>query len=101
MHLKKGDTIQMIAGADRGKKGTVLAAFPATGRIAAEGINVKKKHVRPRRQGQKGELVQVPMPFPAPRALLVCRACGKPTRVAFRLDGGKKTRTCKKCGKAA
>lgn len=98
MHIRKGDQIKMMTGADRGRTGKVLAAFPRTRRIAADGINVKKKHVRPRRQGQKGELVQVPMPFPASRALLVCRACGKPVRVGFRTEAGKKMRVCKKCG---
>lgn len=98
MRIRKGDTVKMITGADRGRTGKVLTAFPATRRIAADGINVKKKHVRPRRQGQKGEMAQVPMPFPASRAMLVCRACGKPVRVGFRAEGGKKTRVCKKCG---
>ncbi len=89
----------MITGTDRGKSGTVLAAFPKEGRIVADGINVKKKHVRPRRQGQKGELVQVPMPFPISRAALVCGKCGKPTRTGVRYqEGGAKRRICKKCG---
>lgn len=88
----------MMTGSDRGKAGTVLAAFPKEGRIVAEGINVKKKHVRPRKQGQKGELVQIPMPFPASRAALVCGKCGKPTRVGRNSKEGGKERVCKKCG---
>lgn len=91
----------MITGADRGKTVAVLVALPKEGRIAADGVNVKKKHVRPRRQGQKGELVQVPMPFPASRALLVCPTCGKPTRVGYRTAEGRKTRICRKCGAEA
>ena len=98
MYFKKGDKIKMMSGADRGKAGTIRAAFPKEGRIVADGINMKKKHVRPRKQGQKGELVQIPMPFPASRAALVCGKCGKPTRAGMRLEDGKKYRACKKCG---
>ncbi len=98
MRIKKGDQIQIVAGADKGKKGTVLAAFPRESKIAAEGINMKKKHVRPKKQGQKGELVRIPMPFPVSRAALVCGTCGKPARVGYRVAAGGKMRVCKKCG---
>lgn len=98
MRIKKGDQIRMMTGADRGKAGTVLAAFREEGLIAVEGINIKKKHVRAQKQGQKGELVRVPMPFPASRAALACGKCGKPTRIGHRSDAGRKIRICKKCG---
>lgn len=88
----------MMAGADRGKTGTVLAAFPAQQRIVVAGMNVKKKHVRPRTQGQKGELVRLPMPFPASRAAIVCGKCGTPVRIGHRIDAGRKIRICRKCG---
>jgi len=88
----------MMTGSDRGKAGAVLAAFPKERRIVAEGINVKKKHMRPRKQGQKGELVRMPMPFPASRAALVCGTCDKPTRVGRQSTEGGKARVCKKCG---
>lgn len=101
MHIRKGDKIKMMTGADRGRTGTVLAAFPATRHIAVDGINIKKKHVRPRKQGQKGELVRVPMPFPASRASLVCGSCGKPTRIGRRREADRKIRICKKCGGTA
>mgnify|MGYP001607556608 FL=1 len=88
----------MIHGNDRGRTGKVLAAFPAEGRIVVEGMNVKKKHVRPRSTRQKGELVQVPAPFAVSRAMLVCPKCGKATRSGERIEAGRKTRICKKCG---
>ena len=98
MIFRKGDQIKMMTGNDRGKAGRVLAAFPKEGRIVVDGVNMKKKHVRPRKQGQKGELVQVPMPFPVSRAALVCGKCGKPTRVGRRREEGRNIRVCKKCG---
>ncbi|TSD05019.1 MAG: large subunit ribosomal protein L24 [Parcubacteria group bacterium Greene0714_36] len=91
----------MMTGNDRGKTGRVLAAFPKEGRIVVDGINVKKKHVRPRKQGQKGELVQIPMPFSVSRAALVCGKCGKPTRVGWNRESARKRRVCKKCGSIA
>ncbi len=99
MKMKKGDTIKIISGNDRGKTGTVRAAFPDEGTIVVEGVNVKKKHVRARSQGQKGELVSMPLPFRASRAMIVCSACGKPTRPVMQDTGGKKNRVCRRCGK--
>lgn len=99
MKIKKGDNIKIISGNDRGKTGVVRAVFPDEGRIMAEGINMKKKHVRAKKQGQKGELVSVPLPFPASRAMVVCTSCGKPTRITSRVEGGKKQRACRSCGK--
>lgn len=88
----------MMAGVDRGKMGKVIAAFPKTGRVVVDGVNVKKKHVRPRTQGQKGELVAMPAAFPASRAALVCGICRKPVRVSRKHDGARKHRVCRKCG---
>ena len=88
----------MIHGNDRGRTGKVLAAFPAEGRIVVEGMNVKKKHVRPRSTRQKGELVQIPAPFAVSRAMLVCPKCGKAARTGYRSENGRKVRICKKCG---
>lgn len=97
MKLKKGDQIQMLAGKDKGKKGKIIKADVQDGRIVVEGLNTVKKHVRPKKSGQKGEIVLVPRPFPASRAALVCANCGKPTRVGHRFEGDKKVRYCKKC----
>ena len=98
MKIKKGDQVKIMAGNDRGKVGKVLVAIPEEGKIVVEGLNIKKKHVRPRQQGKKGELVRVPAPFPVSRVALVCPHCAKPTRVGFALKAiGGKPRVCKKC----
>lgn len=99
MNIKKGDTIKIISGNDKGKQAKVTAVFPEESRIAADGINVKKKHVRPRRQDQKGELVRISGAFSVSRAMLVCPKCSQPTRVKHSSDEqGRKTRVCRHCG---
>jgi len=97
--IYKGDIIKIISGNDKGKQGKVLSVFPSLGRIVAESIHVKKKHVRPRQQGKKGEVVLVPAPFPAARAMVVCDKCGKATRIGSRVIEKRKLRVCKKCGR--
>ena len=97
--IKKGDSVKIISGNDQGKQGKVLAVFPQDRKIVVEGVNMKKKHVRPKQQGKKGELVRMPAPFPSSRAMLVCGKCGKPTRAGHKInDSGTKSRVCKKCG---
>ncbi len=98
MKIRTGDKVKIISGNDRGKEAKVLAVFSREGRILAEGVNMRIKHVRPRKRGAKGEIIRVPAPFPASRALLVCGSCNKPVRVGNRLESGKKMRVCKKCG---
>ena len=97
MKLKKGDHIKILTGKDRGKTGIVLKAFPEEERISVDGLNLYKKRTKPRRQGQKGETVLVPRPFPASKAAIVCSSCKMPTRVGFRVEGKSKSRYCKKC----
>ncbi len=97
MNFKKGDTIKMMTGKDRGKTGVVLSAFPTEEKISAEGLNLYKKRVRPKRQGEKGETVLVPRPFFASRAMLLCQNCKKAVRIGYRFEGNKKVRYCKKC----
>lgn len=63
MHVKKGDTVKILAGRDRGKSGTLLAAFPKRGRVLVEGVNKVKKHERPRKAGQKGQIIERAMPI--------------------------------------
>lgn len=99
MKIRKGDQVKIISGNDKGKQGKVLAVLLKEERIVVEGANIKKKHVRPKKQGQKGELVRIPAPFPVSRAMLVCSKCGQAARVAYKInDSGQKTRVCKKCG---
>ena len=97
--VHKGDIVKIISGNDKGKQGKVLSVFSKERKIVVEGLNIKKKHVRPKRQNQKGELVRVPAPFPVSRSMLLCARCAVPVRVGYKFtDSGKKIRVCKKCG---
>jgi len=98
MHIKKGDQVKIISGKDRGKSGPVLKVFPEKNKITVEGLNLYKKRVRPKQQGQKGETVLVPRPFQSSKAKLVCASCKGAVRVGYRLESGSKIRYCKKCG---
>lgn len=98
MKIKKGDTVKIISGKDRGKSGKVLKALPKENRVLVEGINLYPKRVRPRRQGEKGETVLVPRPLHVSKVMLVCKSCGRATRIGFRREGELKERHCKKCG---
>ena len=97
MHIKKGDQVKILSGKDRGKIGSVLKVFLEDGKISIEGLNLYKKRVKPKRQGQKGETVLVPRPMPASKAQLICTSCKQSSRVGYRIDGNLKVRYCKKC----
>ena len=98
MKIKKGDTVLIILGKDRGRKGKVLKAFPKELKILVEGINLKKKHVRPKREGEKGQIVQIPAPIQISNVKVICPKCGKAIRVGYKIVENKKYRICKKCG---
>lgn len=99
MKIKKGDTIKIICGKDLGKTGKVLSVLPKKGKVVIEGLNLRIKHVRPRRQREKGQRISFPAPMDISNVMLVCPKCGKATRVGYKiLEDGKKVRVCKKCG---
>ncbi|MBI2640237.1 MAG: 50S ribosomal protein L24 [Candidatus Sungbacteria bacterium] len=99
MKIRKGDTVKILSGKDRGKTAKVFRVYPKEERILVEGLNLKKKHVRSKRQDKKGEVVLIPAPFPVSKAILVCPSCKKPARVGYKIkDPSQKTRVCKKCG---
>lgn len=101
--VKKGDTVLVRVGKDRGRKGAIVSLLPREGRVVVEGVNLVRKHVRPRRAREKGQVVEVPAPMPIARVMLVCPSCGKATRVGIRRTRqGARTRAvrervCKKC----
>jgi len=99
MKIIKGDKVLIIAGKDRMKVSKVVKTFPKDGVILVENVNVVKKAQRPRKEGQKGQMVSLPKPISASNAKLVCPKCSKATRVGFGPAGaqGKKTRICKRC----
>lgn len=101
MRIKKGDNVKVMKGKDRGKTGKVMQAFPDGRKVVVEGVNVMVKHMRTRRQGEKGQKIEFNGPVTAANVQLVCPKCAKPTRVGMKVLGeGKdkrKVRTCVKC----
>lgn len=97
--IKKNDTVKILSGKERAKTGRVLRIIPKNDSVVVEGLNLKKKHRRPRRQGEKGQTVQIPGPIHVSNVMLVCPACNKPNRPKKLIgQNGKKTRICRKCG---
>jgi len=98
MSIKKGDTVIVLSGKDKGKKGTVLSVMPETRKVVVEKINVVSRHQKPRQQGEQGGIVKKEAPIYACKVMRVCPKCGKPTRPASKVTGDKRVRVCKKCG---
>ena len=97
MKIKKGDKVKILAGKDRGKTGKILKMFPEKNKAIVEGLNLVKKHVRPRKEGEKGQRIEVPAKIYVSNLMLVCPKCGKPARVGYKYSGETKSRFCKKC----
>jgi len=98
MKIKKGDTVLIISGKDKGKKSNVLKVLPKEEKVIVENANIIKKHRRPRRAGEKGQIIQMPSPIHISNVKLICAKCGKTTRVGHKVIENKKYRICKKCG---
>ncbi len=98
MKIKKGDTVQMTVGKDAGKSGKVLRAKEAVRMVLVEGLNMLKHNRKPRKQGEKGEIVSAPRFVSVANVMLVCPKCGKASRTGSKtLKDGAKSRVCKKC----
>ena len=97
MKLKKNDQVLIMSGKDRGKKGKILQVFPKEHRILVEGINLRKKHQKPKKSGEKGQIISMPGHISASAAKLICPKCAKPTRVGHQILKENKIRICKKC----
>ena len=98
LKIKKNDTVVILSGKDRGKQGKVLGTVPADGKVVVEGINMVTCHVKPRKQGEQGGIVKREAALAACKVQVVCPKCSKATRVAHKVENGKKTRVCKHCG---
>lgn len=97
--IRKGDTVQVMAGNDRGRKGEVRNVFPKQGTVIIAGINLVKKHQK--RTGNvrtQAGIIEREGPMQLANVALVCKNCGKPTRIGFGAEGDRKARKCKKCG---
>jgi large subunit ribosomal protein L24 len=98
MKIRKNDKVKIISGKDKGKTGKVLKVLPSQGKLVVEGLNLLTKHVRPKKEGEKGQKVKFNVPMDASKVMLLCPKCGQPTRLGFRiLADKKKSRICKKC----
>lgn len=102
MNIKKNDKVKILSGKDKGKIGKVLQVLPAENKVSVEGLNLLIKHLRPRRQSEKGQRIEFPAFVSATNLAVVCPKCGRPTRVGFKIMKGegkkiKKFRVCRKC----
>lgn len=97
MTIKKGDTVLVITGKDKGKTGKVTEVYPDDNRVLVDGINIVTKHQKARKQDEKSAIVKKNAPIELSNVMVVCPVCGKATRVAHSEIDGKKVRTCKKC----
>ena len=98
LHVKKGDTVQILSGKDKGKQGKINSAFPKNSKVIVEGINKVKRHSKPSLKVPNGGIISKEMPIHSCKVQLVCPACNKPTRIAHKSVNGKNARVCKKCG---
>ncbi|MGN0162054.1 MAG: 50S ribosomal protein L24 [Candidatus Ornithomonoglobus sp.] len=99
MHVKRGDTVVVIAGKDKGKEGKVVTAIPSANKVIVEGVAMASKHQKARMQGQESGIIHKEMPIDASNVMRVCPKCGKPARVGIKVfEDGSKARYCKKCG---
>ncbi len=99
VHVKTGDTVMVISGDDKGKKGKVMAVSPKEGKVIVEGVNMVSKHVKPRRMGEAGGILKAEGAMYASKVQIICPRCKKPTRIGHKLnEDGTKSRTCAKCG---
>ncbi|MCF7845804.1 MAG: 50S ribosomal protein L24 [Candidatus Peribacteraceae bacterium] len=98
MKIVSSDTVQIIAGKDKGKTGKVMRALPKTDQVVVEKVNIVTKHIKKRADGTPGQIVKFEKPINVSNVKIVCPNCKKPARVGYRiLENGKKARFCKKC----
>ncbi|MDR3020911.1 MAG: 50S ribosomal protein L24 [Treponema sp.] len=97
--LKREDTVQVIAGKDKGKRGRILKILRDKDRILVEGVNIVKKAMKKRKQQDRGGIIEIEAAIHSSNLMIVCKKCG-PTRIGYKLEKEKKTRVCRKCGEA-
>ena len=98
MKIRKGDTVKVLSGNDKGKTGEVLDVIPKTNKIVVKGINIRRKHIKPRKQGEEGGIIPVECAIHAAKVNVVCPKCGKAARIGYSVEKDEKVRVCKKCG---
>ena len=102
MRIRKGDRVLVLSGKDKGKEGEVMRAIPESDKVIVDGVNIAKRHTKATRATMQGGIIDKDMPIHVSNVALVCRACGKPTRIGYRFEetpaGREKIRVCRKCG---
>ena len=98
MRIKKGDTVKILSGNDKGKQGEVLEVIPKSEKILVKGVNIRKKHVKPRKQGEEGGIISAECAIHSSKANVVCPKCNKATKIGYTFEKDEKVRVCKKCG---
>jgi len=98
MKLKKGDNVIVLSGNDKGKTGEILEIIPSTQKVIVKGVNIRKKHVKPRKAGEEGGIIPSEYPIHSSKVNVVCPKCGKASKIGYIVEDGKKVRVCKKCG---
>ncbi len=97
MKIKKGDTVYVLSGNDKDKKGEVLEVMPKTEKVIVKGVNIRKKHIKPKKQGEEGGIIPIECGIHASKLNVVCPKCGKPTRIGYEIEKDEKVRICRKC----
>lgn len=98
LNVKKGDTVVVLSGKDKGKQGKIIQALPKKSQVVVEDVNKVKRHTKPSLKAPQGGIIAKEMPLNVCKVQLVCPACNKPTRIAHKSVDGKNLRVCKKCG---
>lgn len=97
MKVKKGDNVMIMRGKDRGKSGKVAQVLSETRALVVQSVNMRTVHVRPKKQGEKGQLISKESPLDVSNVMLICPKCSKPARVGYQISQDSKSRICKKC----
>jgi large subunit ribosomal protein L24 len=99
MRIRRGDTVEVLSGKNRGKRGQVMRAYPEKGTVVVDGANMAKRHTKARGQTMQGGIIDKDMPLPVSAVGIICSACGRPSKIGMREDEtGRKLRICKRCG---
>ena len=96
--IRKDDTVQVLAGKDKGKRGTVVRIVSKKDAVIVSGINIVKKAMKKRSEQDQGGIVELAAPLNISNVGSVCKKCGRPVRIGYKIDGDKKVRVCRKCG---
>ena len=96
--IRKNDTVEVIAGKDKGKRGTVLSVLTKKDAVIVSGVNIVKKAMKKRSQQVQGGIAEIEAPLNISNVGIVCKKCGRPVKIGYKMDGDKKVRVCRKCG---